>query len=68
VTLQGRTVAVLLAAQDYEAMRVRLCKIAANRLQGTLADNAAKAGLTEAQRNLYSIAIKWLSIHAIVHI
>jgi PHD/YefM family antitoxin component YafN of YafNO toxin-antitoxin module len=49
VTRQGRTMAVLLAAQDYEAMRVRFCKIAANRLQSSLAANAAQAGLTEVQ-------------------
>ncbi len=45
VTKRDRTVAVLVAAQDYEAMRV----FYANRLQGTLAANAAQAGLTEAQ-------------------
>jgi prevent-host-death family protein len=45
VTRRDRTVAVLVAAQDYEAMRV----FYANRLQSTLAANAAQAGLTEAQ-------------------
>jgi prevent-host-death family protein len=44
VTRQGRAVAVL-AAQDYEAMRV----FYSNRLQSTLAANAAQAGLTEVQ-------------------
>ena len=45
VTRRDRTVAVMVAAQDYEAMRT----FYANRLQNTLAVNAAQAGLTEAQ-------------------
>jgi prevent-host-death family protein len=45
VTRRDRTVGVMVAAQDYEAMRV----FYANRLQGTLATNAAQAGLSDAE-------------------
>lgn len=43
VTKRDRTVAVMVAAQDYEAMRV----FYANRLQQTLFANAQQANLSE---------------------
>jgi PHD/YefM family antitoxin component YafN of YafNO toxin-antitoxin module len=45
VTRRDRTVGVMVAAQDYEAMRV----FYANRLQSALAVNTAQAGLSGAQ-------------------
>lgn len=45
VTRRDRTIGVMVAAQDYEAMRV----FYANRLQSTWAANAAQAGLSRAQ-------------------
>lgn len=42
---RDRVVGVMVSAQDYEAMR----NFYANRLQSTLAQNAAAQGLTEAE-------------------
>ncbi len=47
VTKRDRTVAVMVAAQDYEAMRV----FYANRLQQTLFVNAQQANLSEEEAN-----------------
>ena len=45
VLKRDRVVGVMVSAQDYEAMR----NFYANRLQSTLAQNAAAQGLTEAE-------------------
>lgn len=45
VTRRDRTVGVMVAAQDYEAMRT----FYANRLQNTLAANAVQANLSDAE-------------------